>query len=138
MTTAKDYSAAVALATRLVQRFGRPGVVLERRNRGTADPAKPWLGAAVSAAPTTLTVKAAIVPVAGNDFGLRTTTNDGKQKRYVSQAIIDAASVGANDLTLFDVLRTDGRTFQIDDVQPFKPGDTLLVYALGLNFGPST
>ncbi len=127
-----DYTEIAVLAQGLIDENGRL-VTFNRRKQEAADPAKPWRGPGDPSAVPDATNEVRAVFVGVN----RSTPALGLE--FVSEELLKRAEecclVGPTasfDLATADEL-VDGTThWKIEFVQVLKPGDTVLLYAVGL------
>jgi len=120
-----QYTNAIALALRLIAKFGRP-VTFNQLGGGT-DPATPWKADAPSVV-TTITQPAVFLPISAvDDLGL-TLTAEQLEKR-ASESVLTAT--GAMDLSLAHQL-VDGSTYTILWTKVLKPGPDVVLYAMGI------
>ena len=132
-----------ATAKRLIEKNGR-AVDLFKTNRTPANPAQPWRG--VSGAPTVpeggVTIPSVImafVPAEANDEGFGKMINDGDGSLSVA---FDQIGLLATDslptgITTLDVEQADAMRDGVDIWKivkrgHLKPGDTSMIFALGL------
>lgn len=124
MATNADF---IALATRLIAAKGR-GVSLVRLSATAADPAKPWNGAGAPTEAARVDVRACFVPPSGADFGRGFITED-QLKRCDQVALV---APGSADYAQFSAVEDDVMRWKIEWVQVLKPGEAVLLYALGV------
>jgi len=122
-----DYARAVALAQRLIDKNGR-GITVQQLSATPADANKPWKGAGAPTVAAQATPKGVFVPASGNDlssFGI-----DNELLKRVEQVVLIAAD-GTNAFDEFHRI-SDGVLFKIEWVRVLKPGDTVIIYAMGV------
>lgn len=132
-----DYAKAAATAKRLIEAAGRD-VDLFRVNRTPDNPAKPWHG--VSGSPTVPEggkvepAKMVFVPPAGSGFGKLIQDLTGELKVAFEQVgLLASSSLSAGtDAEAFDSMRDGSDLWKIVLRGHLKPGDTSLIYVLGL------
>lgn len=127
---AYDYTDDVAFAQEMIAEFGR-AVVMVRASATPGDATKPLHGP--SAAPTRVTdVMAAFVELSSvQRLGAATTTGPGFWKEATKVMLI--APDGTNDFTTFTAVEDDdGNEWKITMADAFKPGDTVLLYFVGV------
>lgn len=117
-----DYSGLASDAVKLVRDFGRQ-VTLQRRNRGPADPDKPWRGNTDD--PAQELVWAAVVP---SEF----MAEEGRLPQRGEMTAIVAAEDSYPDLSDYDMILDGSTTWAIRGVEILEPGDTRLVYLFDL------
>lgn len=123
-----DYARAVALAQRLINKNGRL-ITIDRLSSVPVDADKPWKGPGAPTVDATVSPKAVFLPHASLiDLGLF-AKDDELLKRVEQVALI--ASDGVNDLSGFHRI-TDVVMYRIDWVRALKPGDTVILYAMGI------
>lgn len=122
---AKDYTANAATALRLIEKFGRT-VTIDKLDRTAADPSAPQDGPADPHVPTaSVTPKAVMVePSSLNQV-------DDRLKRVTKVAYV-AGSATAQDLRTFTRITDGSDRYRIDWVDALEPGDTVLLYTIGL------
>ena len=127
-----DYSVLAARASALVTRFGRTVTFLQL-NPTPADPAMPWRGATDPEAAPPVTQEASAVfvaPASASALGMSSNLAlDALVQR--SQAILIAAA-GAVPLENFQEVVDGNRTWRIVGTEKLQPGNTALLYFVGL------
>lgn len=118
-----QYDKSIALAIKLIKKFGRDAT-FNQLGAG-ADPAKPWRADAPNVV-NTVTQRAVFLPLS-NDLGF-TLTQEELEKR-ATEAVMTAP--GALDLTLVHQV-VDGSTYTILWTKVLKPGDQVVLYAMGI------
>lgn len=121
---AGQYDGAVALALRLIKKFGRP-TTFNQLGAG-ADPTKPWRADAPNVV-NTVTQPAVFVSMALKDLGFDLTQEELEKR--ATEAILTAP--GVIDLTLVHQV-VDGPTYSILWVKVLKPGPVPVLYAMGI------
>lgn len=123
-----DYARAVALAQRLINKNGRT-ITIDRLSAVALDVNKPWKGPGAPTVAATVSPKAVFLPHASlSDLGLF-APDDELLKRAEQVALL--AADGTNDFTTFHRI-TDTTMYRIDWVRALKPGDTVILYAIGV------
>lgn len=128
-----DYVKAAATAKRLVESAGRE-VTIYSDSTTPANAAKPWLGPDDSTPGDTIAgVKMAFVPPSGSGLGATLLQQAGVLVQQFDQiGLLAASSAAGKDLRTFDSVVDGGRTWKIVLVHELKPGDTSLLWVLGL------
>lgn len=122
---AHDYSKNAATVLRLIEKFGRT-VTIDKLSTTAADPNAPQDGPADPHVPAaSVTLKAAVI----EPSSLNQT--DDRLKR-VSAAAYVAGSATVEDLRTFTRLTDGSDRYRIDWVDALKPGDTVVLYTIGL------
>lgn len=117
----KDYSGNVALARKLIDKFGRT-VTVEKSSNIPADSNREWRGESASA---TLDVSAVLLDFDEADI-------DGTAvKRGDKRALVAPPTTG-EDLTGYETLVDEGRTWRIESVQVLRPGSATILYTFQL------
>lgn len=127
---AYNYSDDVAFAVEMIAEYGR-AVTFVKQLSAPANATKPLHGPA--AAPVVLSgIMAAFVePSSVIRLGQSTDQKPGLWKETTQIALV--APVAGHDLTTFTTLTdSDGTGWKIEHVEAFKPGDTLLLYYVGV------
>lgn len=127
---AYDYTDDVAFALEMVAEFGRP-VSFVKVSSVPGDADKPLHGP--TAEPVTVPdIPAAFVePSSVIRLGQSTDQRPGLWKETTQIALV--APVAGHDLATFTkLLDSDGTGWKIEHVEAFKPGDTLLLYFVGV------
>ena len=131
---AKDYTNIATTAKRLVDKFGR-SVTFRRLDRTTLDDAaKPWRGTATprTTLDATVTAIAVIVPPSSaSRLGLTTRDNE-LIKRSEQIMIVALGATSTDDLSTFDEVLDGTQLWKITTVETLKPGDTTLLYFVGV------
>lgn len=124
---AYDYTDDVAFARQEIAEYGRP-VTLLKQPSGAADPNNPLAGpsGAVESVPT---VAAFVYPTGLTNLGMGTVSVELFKH---CDAIALIANIDGHDVSEFDQLDDGDRTYAIDEVKTFKPGDTVLLYYVGV------
>jgi hypothetical protein len=123
-----DYARAVALAQRLIEANGRD-TVLQRLDATPADADMPWKG------PGTPTVAAeyervgVFLPHNGTEDLGRYLFDSELLKRCDQVALIAG---GDDDLSVCNQLNDSGKKWRITWIRELKPGDTTVLYAIGV------
>jgi hypothetical protein len=118
-----------ATAQVLIEGNGRT-ITVSRRDTTISDPTKPWRGAPVPGADTTVSVKAVVLAF---DDALvdGTLVKRGDKKALISvQSVEDATSGTAPDLKSFDTFVDGAEDWEIMSVNEVDPGDTSVMYTL--------
>lgn len=129
---AYDYSDDVAFAVEMVAEYGR-AVSFVKASATVADATKPLHGPGVGQPPLTVPgIMAAFVePSSVVKLGASTETTPGLWKKSTKIALV--APDGANDFTTFTAITdADGSGWKIEHVEELKPGDTVLLYFVGV------
>jgi hypothetical protein len=123
-----DYARAVALAQRLINKNGRT-ITVEQLSSTPADPSKPWKGPGAPTVAASATPKAVFLPVSSaSELGL--FAKDDELLKRVEQLVLLAAD-GVNAFDEFHRIN-DTVVYRIDWVRALKPGDTVILYAMGI------
>lgn len=119
-----QYDSAIALALRLIKKFGRP---VTFNQLGTAsDPSTPWKSSAPSVV-NTVTQPAVFVSLSIRDLGLDLTQVDLEKR--ATEALLTAPGT----LDLFSVHQiVDDKTYTILWIKALKPGPDVVIYAMGI------
>ncbi len=121
-----DYAELVATVRELIAGTGR-SVTFNKLSETLADSAKPWKP---SGAPATVTVPATFVPVSSaQDLGIM--ISDDELAKRVSQVCL-VAPHATEDLQTFNTLLDAGALWRVEWVRALKPGDTVLLIAMGV------
>jgi len=124
---AVDYINLAAVADRLISENGTD-VTLVKVNRALADGSQPWKGGNVPTGSTTKLVKGVIV-----EYDLRDI--DGEQiQRGDRQLVVSENSASPEDIRTFDNIVIGTETWKIILVQVVEPGDTRILYSIGIRF----
>lgn len=123
-----DYAAILAVAQELIADAGRV-VTWERLTTTPADSDKPWKGAASPTVEASAALPAAFVPPQGADLGGMRITDEMLGR--VERVALVAASA-AFDLSRTTSATDGGERWRADWVAELKPGDTAVLYAIGL------
>lgn len=119
-----QYDNSVALAIRLIKKFGRP--VTFNQLGGASDPATPWKATAPSVV-STVTQPAVFVSLSLKDFGFDLTQEDLEKR--ATEALLTAP--GTMDLVQAHQI-VDDVAYTILWVKVLKPGDAVVLYAMGI------
>lgn len=125
-----DYARSLALAQRLINANGRT-ITLRQLSGTAADSDKPWEGPSDTTVTTAVTAKAVFVPHNGQEDLGKFGVDDELFKRFEQVALV--ASDGTNDFNDFQQVVDGGRTWTIGLIRELRPGDTSIMYVLGLN-----
>lgn len=126
---AYDYTDDVAFAVEMIAEFGR-AVTFVKASATPADANKPLHGVG---APTTVPdIMAAFVePSSVIRLGASTEQKPGLWKESTKIALV--APDGTNDFTTFTAITdSDGSGWKIEHVEELKPGDTTVLYYVGV------
>jgi hypothetical protein len=128
----QDYTEFVELAQELIEDFGRQVTITRRNNTTPVDPARPWKG--YTDADTEVTPIALFLP----EFGQLINTEDYEEfaqlvREEKDTFLVAKGSVPSSDLTTFDKLIDGGDVYSIDAVREFKPGGTVIFYAVDVS-----
>lgn len=119
-----QYDNAVALALRLIKKFGRPATF---NQLGVGDPSTPWKADAPTVV-NTVTQPAVFLPIrALDDLGL--TLSQDELEKHATESVLTAT--GTMDLALVHQI-VDDQTYTIHWIKVLKPGDTVVMYAMGI------
>lgn len=129
---AKDYTSALALARRLIRKYGRQ-MTLKRIEDVPADANKPWEGSASPRATYDATTTAYAVTVPPDSLIQLGISSKVKEldKPWDEILIMEPNDTFAETLDTFDIIN-DGKDFKISWIEKFKPGDTTLMYFFGV------
>lgn len=122
-----QYDSARATATRLIAKFGRTITFAPVEDNDPVDPELPWEHNP-PVAPTTFSVKAAIVPAMQTnreDLEVKTTDKDA----YISAQALEVAGY-SNPPSTKDTIVDGGKTYRIVSVEEITPGDQRVLYSL--------
>lgn len=125
-----NYTKLAAIAQRLVSESGR-AITLVQFNSTPADANKPWRGAADprGTPDATLAVDGVFVePSSATKLGMSSEVSDLLKRS--SQIIIIATTVDISDFQ--EVIDTDTKRWKILGMETLKPGDTTLLYFVGV------
>lgn len=123
-----DYARAVALAQRLINKNGRT-ITVQQLSSTPVDANKPWKGPNAPTVLASATPKGVFLPVSSlNELGLFVA--DDELLKRVEQVVLIAAD-GTNAFDTFHRV-SDGVLYHIDWVRTLKPGDTVILYAMGI------
>lgn len=120
---AYDYSRAVALAHKMIYKFGR-SITLRQFDDAGADSVNPPVKAAVNA------MAAFVEPSSLTRLGMRAVARD--LFKDCSEIALVAPPMTGDDLRNFHVIDDDAKTSKIVVVDLFKPGDTAVLYFVGV------
>lgn len=123
-----NYARAVAFAQKLIGKNGRL-VTMQRLDATAADADKPWKGPGVPTVAQSVDTKAVFLPHTGQD-DLGKFLVDAELLKRAEQVVIVAA--GTDDLEPFNQLSDTGVVWLIDWIRTLRPGDTSILYAIGL------
>lgn len=121
----KDYSGPIALALKLITKFGRD-VVIEKLSAVPADAGKPWNGPAVPTVLTSVTTRAVFVGVEElSSMGV----DEELLKRVTQGCLVPAGATALDDFNSM----TDGSVrWGIEFLKALKPGPLTVMYAIGV------
>lgn len=125
-----DYASDVAFAQEMVAEYGRP-VMFLKDDPGAVDAADP-LGEPSGDPIEVDNVRAVVVYPSGLvNLGLSVNSRELMKE---SEQIAIVAPDGVNDFSTFtQMIDTDGSVWAIGKTEVFKPGDTTLLYYIGVN-----
>lgn len=136
-----NYVKLAATAQRLIEANGRD-VTLYKKELTPAAAAKPWRGVPASTAPesTMGPIKIAFVPVGGSGLGYLLQDENGQVSKEITQeGLMAADSITALsppptelDPKLYSTVVDGSRAFRIVKIGELKPGDTSLIFVVGL------
>lgn len=122
-----DYGPSVALAQRLIERYGR--VVQVQQLSGTAaDPEKPWEGPGVPTVLQSQNCHACFVPATGGALG-QNIVPEQLLARVEQVALVEPTTV---DMSEFNQILDGTLVLGVEWVQTFRPGPTILLYVFGI------
>lgn len=126
-----DYTDIAAFAVEMVAEYGRQVTFVELGDV-PADAAKPWLGASAprTSPASTLSVMAVFVEPASIDVLGKEATVQDFVKRSVKIALV---ATGVSMSPYDEVIDTDGSRWKIQGFSELTPGDTTLLYFVGLS-----
>jgi hypothetical protein len=143
-----EYSAAVALAARLIKKKGRSGVAVYRPTASApSNAARPWKLDNPSAPPADALVASGLHVVFTDprqvrgqlgQFGLEVSFRadlempDSLVPNASAVAYFIPAELGASVLQVGDLVVTDGHRYVVLRCDPLKPGDELVLYTVQL------
>lgn len=121
-----NYARAVALAVRLITANGRE-LKVQRLSSTPANTAKPWEGPVAPSVAEELTLT-----------GVFLSPEGGWGKEFVSEDLVKRCDQvcmlpgGSYDLADYTVIEDEGTKWRIEWMRELKPGDTTVLYALGV------
>lgn len=126
---ALDYEELVAVALELITDTGR-AITFEKLSGEPADEDKPWRGSGADGQvpESTVDTVGTFVPASGNDLG------EIVRNKELLKAVDQVVLVPGNEEPLEDyttILDKDER-WKIEWVQVLRPGDTVVLYAVGV------
>lgn len=122
-----DYAPSVALAQRLIERYGRI-VQVQQLSASVADPDKPWEGPGVPTVLQSQDCHACFVPASGGALGT-SIIPDQLLARVEKVALVEPTAV---DMREFNQILDGTVLLGVEWVQAFAPGDTILLYVFGI------
>lgn len=131
-----DYSGLAQTAEDLVARFGRQ-VTAVKLSRTPEDSSKPWRGDQQAHTDPADTIDLMAVDVAAPaganlaKWGFSVTQED-ETRRFDRALLFAARSLGDKRLEEFDAIDDGGTRFRVSRTFVLQPGDTRLLYGLGL------
>lgn len=128
---ARDWTPVINLANRLIANNGRPVQFVKNIQQASADPDKPWRSTSAETTDEIRTLNAVFVP---DGAGLGFDTTDSDLFRQADQVCIVAPELGATyDLTTYhQIIEANSRTWRFSGVMKLQPGDTALLYIIGM------
>lgn len=127
---AYDYTDDVAFALEMIAEYGR-AILFVKQSSTPGNPAKPLHGptAAPLVVPDIMAVF--VEPSSVIRLGAAVNQNPGLWKETTKIALV--APDGTNDFTTFTTITdTDGSGWKIEHTEELKPGDTALLYYVGV------
>lgn len=127
---ARDWTSVITLANRLIERNGRP-VQFVRNVQTISDTDKPWRNTSSAGSDEIQTLNAVFVP---DGSGLGFEAKDMNLFREAEQIAIVAPELGSTyDLTQYhQVVEANGRQWRFSGVKMLQPGDTPLLWIIGM------
>lgn len=128
----KDYAPNVALARKLLLKFGDPRV-FQKLNETPSDPAAPWRGPVDSATPVAeeQTLQAvAVEPSSVVRLGIATEDEDFVKRASVILIVEPEAS--GNPIDDYDAVVYEGHCYRIQDVRKLRPASTTILYYVSM------
>lgn len=122
-----DHTKFAALAVKLIAKHGRQ-ITLQKLQGGAVDPAKPWAGNTVPTVSEARVVTAVFVPSTGEELG-KEIVSDDLLKLSEQVALI---APGQTSYEGFHTIVDGAQTFKIVYIKVLKPGDQVLLYAIGV------
>lgn len=123
-----DYAEIVDVVKELIDGTGRQ-VTLQRLSTTAADASKPWKGAGTPTVAASVTLSATFVPASGEGFGKELVSEELLRK--ASQICLVAPD--GTDLSAYNKILDGGTLYGVAWVHCLKPGDTVLLWAFGVN-----
>jgi hypothetical protein len=120
-----EYTSAVALATRLLEKKGRLVTLLRKPTQTVSNVAKPWRVDKTSY--TRLPLKGVFLDAPLE--GLRGGKNPGDE-RWCILAAKTAAGVTVLEPSLAELIEDGTKTYSIEAVTRLQPGDTAIAYSV--------
>lgn len=127
---ARDWTSAINLANRLIELNGRP-VQFVQNTQTVADTDRPWRNTAATGDDVIQTLNAVFVP---DGAGLGFKAMGTNLFREAEQICIVAPELdAAYDLAEYhQVVEANSRSWRFTGVKKLQPGDTALLYIIGL------
>lgn len=120
-----EYDSARALATRLIDKKGRPIVVTRVNDAALPDADRPW-DPADAKTRSNITVRGVIVPIT------RAKIDDTLVRVNDKIAYISAAAVNDFEISLKDTITIAGTVHRIVEITDISPGEQKVLYILQL------
>lgn len=126
------YSDMAAVAQEMIQEFGRT-VTFVKWSRTPVDPARPEAGIDLTAS-TTLSVSAVQAsPDDVQDFGFELEAAESLVRKGGKIVLVSGSDVSGDGLETYDSMEeSDNSVWRVARVHKLRPGDTTLLYAVGL------
>jgi hypothetical protein len=128
---AYDYSEDLALAKELIAEYGR-SVTVQHLSAGSATSDTPWKGAGTPTVDKSHRTMGAFLPLSGsNDLG-KLVRDKELLKRCEQVVLIPGTGKSSTDLGDFVRILDNATLWKIEWVKELKPGDTSLLYVMGV------
>lgn len=128
----RDWTTTIRLAQRLIEENGRVAQFVKQVSK-MPDPEMPWRTLTDDADSETVKLPAVFVPPSGSSV-LGYGEQENNLFKTATQIAIVAPAIGATyDLTTFHrVVEETGRIWRFNGAQKLQPGDTALLYFIGM------
>jgi hypothetical protein len=124
-----DYAELLATAQELIADAGRV-VTFERLAAGAPSAAQPWKGAGTPTVEASAQAAAVFVPVSGHDLGGLAVSKELLAR--CEEVCMTAPAGDGFDMQRCTSIADGGTRWRVTWVQTLKPGDTVVLYALGV------
>lgn len=122
------YTEDIATALELIDEFGRD-ITVQKLDTSASEPSKPWEGQGSQTVVDSQVARGVFVPPSGSGFG-RNLISDANLQRVKQVCLIGQTE---KDIEFFNaILDSDGSMWLIEFVQVLKPGDEIVMYAVGV------